>query len=129
MNFKYFLILALFSILAIDSIGCEKLVWSDEFDYEGRPDLQKWGYDIGGNGWGNNELQYYTNSTNNAFVKDGYLTIKAIKESFQGSSYTSARLVTKNTGDWKYGKFEIRAKLPKGRGTWHAIWMLPTDWK
>lgn len=129
MNFKYFLILALFSILAIDSIGCEKLVWSDEFDYEGRPDLQKWGYDIGGNGWGNNELQYYTNSTNNAFVEDGYLTIKAIKESFQGSSYTSARLVTKNKGDWKYGKFEIRAKLPKGRGTWPAIWMLPTDWK
>jgi len=114
---------------AIPAIACEQLVWRDEFDYEGAPNASKWGYDIGGSGWGNNELQYYTNSLRNAFVKDGFLTIKAIKESQGGRDYTSARLITKNKGDWKYGRFEIRAKLPSGRGTWPAIWMLPTDWK
>lgn len=103
-------------------------VWSDEFDYTGAPDPAKWGYDIGGSGWGNNELQYYTASTNNAHVANGKLTITAIKESIGGMNYSSARIVTKNKGDWLYGRFEIRAKLPSGRGTWPAIWMLPTDW-
>jgi beta-glucanase (GH16 family) len=108
--------------------GFEKTpTWSDEFDYQGLPDEKKWGYDVGGNGWGNNERQYYSDKrTQNARVENGKLTIEAIKERFQGSEYTSARLVTKNKGDWKYGRFEIRAKLPKGTGTWPAIWMLPT---
>lgn len=105
------------------------MVWNDEFNENGKPDNTKWGYDIGGHGWGNGELQYYTNSIKNAFVEDGFLYIKAIKESVQGSGYSSARLVTKNKGDWKYGRVEVRAKLPTGRGTWPAIWMLPTDWK
>ena len=106
-----------------------KLVWSDEFEYSGLPDDTKWSYDVGGHGWGNNELQYYTEArTENVRVENGVLTIEARKENFEGSGYTSTRLVSRNKGDWKYGRFEIRAKLPRGRGTWPAIWMLPTDW-
>ena len=100
--------------------------WTDEFATDGAPDANKWGYDIGGNGWGNNELQYYTNGLN-ANVAAGILKITAKKESFSGRNYTSARMVTKNKADWLYGRFEIKAKLPKGRGTWPAIWMLPTE--
>jgi len=108
------------------------LVWSDEFDYTGLPDANKWNYDTEGNssGWGNNELQYYTNARiENSEVKDGYLRITAIKEEYAGSHYTSARLITKGKGDWLYGRMEIKAKLPDGRGMWPAIWMLPTDWQ
>ncbi len=114
-----------------------QLVWADEFDQDGLPNLNNWSYDIGtacnqpaGCGWGNNELQYYTqNRPENAKVRDGKLIITAIKESYkEDRSYTSARLVSKNKGDWKYGKIEIRAKLPAGKGTWPAIWMLSTDW-
>lgn len=105
-----------------------QLVWSDEFDYEGLPDQEKWGYDVGGHGWGNNELQFYTEGKN-VQVGDGYLTITARKEKYNHLNYTSTRLITKNKGDWLYGKIEVRAKLPSGRGTWPAIWMLPTDWK
>ncbi|WP_276499302.1 glycoside hydrolase family 16 protein [Pontibacter litorisediminis] len=103
-------------------------VWADEFDYTGKPDAGKWGYDTGGHGWGNNELQYYTENLSNATVAGGTLTITARKEQRDGKDYTSARLVTKNKGDFLYGRFEVRAKLPTGRGTWPAIWMLPTDW-
>ncbi len=104
------------------------LVWSDEFDYEGLPDETKWGYDVGGSGWGNNELQYYTEGEN-AYVKDGFLTITARKEDYNAMAYTSTRLISKNKGDWLYGRIEVNAKLPSGKGTWPAIWMLPTDWK
>jgi len=103
-------------------------IWSDEFDYEGKPDPSKWGYDIGGHGWGNNELQYYTDRIDNASVSGGILTITAKKENMEGKEYTSARLISKNKGDWLYGRVEVKAKLPSGRGTWPAIWMLPTDW-
>lgn len=102
--------------------------WSDEFNYSGAPDPSKWGYDIGGSGWGNNELEYYTNSTNNANVSNGKLIITARKENMEGRNYTSARLITKNKGDFLYGRVEVKAKLPAGKGTWPAIWMLPTDW-
>lgn len=117
----------------IDNLNYE-LVWSDEFDTDGRPDPDKWGYDFGGGGWGNNELQYYTissedNENPNAFVEDGHLVIEAREEKKGARDYTSARVISKNKGDWLYGKFEIRAKLPEGRGTWPAIWMLPTDWE
>lgn len=108
-----------------------KLVWSDEFDYNGLPDANKWSYDVDGNasGWGNNEAQYYTKERiQNAEVKGGYLSITAIKEDYQGKKYTSARLITKSKGDWLYGRLEIKAKLPEGRGMWPAIWMLSTDW-
>jgi len=103
-------------------------VWADEFDYTGTPDPKKWGYDTGGHGWGNNELQYYTDKASNASVANGVLTITARKENEGGMEYTSARLVTKNKGDFLYGRIEVRAKLPTGKGTWPAIWMLPTDW-
>lgn len=103
-----------------------ELVWADEFEYEGYPDPEKWSYDLGGHGWGNNELQYYTDE--NAYVSDGFLTITAKKESINKLEYTSSRLITKNKGDWLYGRIEVKAKLPEGRGTWPAIWMLPTDW-
>lgn len=106
-----------------------QLMWSDEFNYNGLPDDSKWSYDVGGSGWGNNEAQYYTNARlQNSEVKDGYLHITAIKEDFEGKKYTSARLVTRTKGDWLYGRFVVRAKLPKGTGMWPAIWMLPTDW-
>ncbi|PWJ36160.1 family 16 glycosylhydrolase [Sediminitomix flava] len=109
---------------------CVSLVWSDEFNYSGLPDQSKWGYDVGGNGWGNGEAQFYTeNRLENARVENGKLIIEARKESMGGSDYTSARLVTRDKGDWLYGRFEIKAKLPTGRGTWPAIWMLPTDWE
>jgi beta-glucanase (GH16 family) len=104
-----------------------KPVWQDEFSNNGLPDATKWSYDVGGSGWGNNELQYYTNATlKNARIENGKLIIEAHKEELNNKNYTSARLVTKNKGDWTYGKFVIRAKLPQGRGTWPAIWMLAT---
>ena len=81
---------------------------------------------VTGGGWGNNELQYYTDVPDNVRIKNGKLIIEARKESFRGSDYTSARIKTKNS--WKYGRFEIRAKLPQGRGTWNAFWAIPTDW-
>lgn len=102
-------------------------VWQDEFDNNGLPDSTKWGYDLGGSGWGNNELEYYTKSLKNAHVDNGILSIEALKEAVGGRNYTSARLVTKQKGDWLYGRFEIRAKLPQGVGTWPAIWMLATN--
>jgi beta-glucanase (GH16 family) len=111
--------------------GNYELVWSDEFNYSGLPDSKKWSYDTDGNasGWGNNEAQYYTNGQlKNSEVKDGFLYINAIKENIEGKKYTSARLVTRSKGDWLYGKVEVRAKLPDGKGLWPAIWMLPTDW-
>lgn len=105
------------------------MVWNDEFNYTGLPASDKWGYDVGGGGWGNNELQYYTNArSENARVENGNLIIEARKEQYEGMEYTSARLVTRQKGDWLYGRFEAYAKLPSGRGTWPAIWMLPTNW-
>ncbi len=101
-------------------------VWEDNFNTNAVPDPSKWGYDVGGSGWGNNELQYYTN-IGNAIMNNGNLIIEAKKENNSGREYTSARLVTKGKADFLYGKFEVRAKVPKGRGTWPAIWMLSTD--
>ncbi len=106
-----------------------QLVWQDEFDYTGLPDSTKWQFDTEGNaaGWGNNEAQYYTEAdSSNAWVENGILKITAKKESFEGKDYTSARLMT--AADWQYGRIETRAKLPDGRGTWSAIWMMPGGW-
>ncbi|TDE16454.1 glycoside hydrolase family 16 protein [Dyadobacter psychrotolerans] len=102
-------------------------VWQDEFDYSGKPDPQKWNYATGDNGWGNNELQNYTDRIENARVENGNLVITSIKEKSGRLNYSSARLVSKGKGDFLYGKFEIKAKLPQGRGTWPAVWMLGTE--
>lgn len=108
-------------------------VWAEEFDYTGAPDPNSWTYDTGDHGWGNNELQNYTTDAKNVQVKDGMLTITAIKESSGSKAYSSTRLVSRGKKDFTYGRLEVKAKLPSGRGTWPAIWMLPTaraygDW-
>jgi beta-glucanase (GH16 family) len=105
-----------------------KLQWQDEFNYADVPDSNKWSYDVGGDGWWNKELQYYTNKRKeNARVENGQLIIEARKEDFEENKYTSARLVTKGKADFKYGKIELRAKLPKGRGIWPAFWLLSSQ--
>ena len=103
------------------------LVWNDEFDGTAI-DLSKWSREVNGDGGGNNELQYYTNLAENSFVENGTLVIQAFKKNYLGKEYTSARMRTLNKGDWTYGRFDIRAKLPYGQGLWPAIWMLPSDW-
>ena len=106
----------------------ENPIWADEFNQSGLPDDQIWSYDVGGSGWGNNELQYYTKADlDNAHVENGVLTIEAKKESYEGKNYTSARLVTKGKKDFLYGRIEVRAKLPAGRGNWPAIWTLASQ--
>lgn len=111
-----------------------QMVWNDEFEVEGLVDTSKWSFKIGDGcpelcGWGNNELQYYTDSSKNARIEKGHLIIEAHQEPKGNSAYSSARMVTAKKGDWKYGRIEARASLPSGIGTWPAIWMLPTDWK
>jgi len=105
------------------------LVWSDEFNQPNgsAPDATKWGYDLGGGGWGNNELQYYTDRTNNARIEDGKLVIEAVKENFSGKNYTSARLLTKGKHAFTYGRMEARIQIPRGQGIWPAFWMLGTN--
>lgn len=109
----------------------ETIVLQEEFDVDGAPNSAVWGYDIGrgGNndGWGNNELQYYTDRPENVVVEDGMLKITARKESFEGAGYTSARLLTKGLFEQQYGRFEARIKLPFGKGMWPAFWMLGSN--
>jgi len=97
--------------------------WADDFSYTGTPDPTKWTYDLGGGGWGNSELEFYTDSLGNVSVANNTLTITAKKQSLGGENYTSSRIISK--GSLTYGRIEIMAKLPAGRGTWPAIWMLP----
>lgn len=136
---KNILLIAVLSVLLFPSCKLKKeskvrnnytLVWADEFNYSGLPDDTKWGYEVGGHGWGNNELQYYTGAdTSNAIVKNGRLFITVKKENKEGKGFTSARLVTKGKAEWTYGKIEINAKLPPGRGLWPAAWMLGSNYK
>ena len=107
------------------------LIWSDEFNAPNgsAPDPTKWTYDIGGGGWGNNELETYTGRAQNARLQDGMLIIQALKETFAGPdgitrSYTSARLKTQGLFQQAYGRFEARIKIPYGQGLWPAFWML-----
>lgn len=108
---------------AVASPAGWRLVWSDEFDQPdgSAPDPAKWGYDTGGNGWGNKELEYYTARTNNARIEDGKLVIEARQENFEGKKFTSARLLTKDKWSWTYGRFEARIKIPRGQGVWPAL--------
>jgi len=114
----------IFKSITISVTVVLSVVWSDEFDTPGLPDATKWGYDLGAGGWGNNEVQYYTNRIDNASVSGGTLKITLKKETYLGSQYTSARLLTRGKYSFKYGRIEARAKLPAGGGTWPAIWML-----
>jgi beta-glucanase (GH16 family) len=103
-----------------------KLVWSDEFDYNGLPNSKKWDYEVGK--IRNNEAQYYTKARKeNARVEDGKLIIEGRKEEYKGSHYTAASLITLGKFSFQYGRVEVRAKLPKARGTWPAIWMMGED--
>ena len=122
-----------FVVLAADPTVWS-LVWSDEFNGPAGSaiDQTKWAAEVGGGGWGNNELEYYTARTDNAYQSDGSLVIKAIKETYTGSDnvtrdYTSARLITKNKFTATYGRFEARIKLPYGQGIWPAFWLLGSN--
>ena len=145
MTLKHFAITTAIFSLAVaacnspeDIAGCDlstddyELVWSDEFEGE-TIDESKWSFDIGDGcdrgicGWGNRELQYYTDDPDNAYVSNGNLIIRALKKPTMDYAYSSARMVTKNKGDWKFGRIDARARLPIGQGLWPAIWMLPTD--
>ena len=96
-------------------------LWHDEFDFV---DTTQWSFETGASGWGNNEWQYYTNRSENAFVQDGVLHIRANKEDYEGAQYTSARMTTKGKFSFTYGTIEARIALPTGNGIWPAFWML-----
>jgi len=110
--------------------NADEPIWSDEFDGKSL-DYSKWECEVNAFGGGNQELQLYTDRPKNIRVESGKLIIEAHKDKpeITGTSreYSSARIRTKQRGDWKYGRFDIRAKLPRGQGIWPAIWMLPTD--
>jgi len=129
----------MFSGLLLLNLGCavddtqtvanfNQLTLQDEFDTDGAPNNSIWGYDIGngpnGDGWGNQELQYYTDRPENVTINNGVLVITAKEESFEGSGYTSARLITKGKFQQTYGRFEARIRVPYGQGMWPAFWML-----
>ncbi len=132
---KYILITAL--ILGIAGLTYRMIpekepvsVWSDEFD-GAFPNKEKWTIYVGNGcpdicGFGNNELQYYSDRKQNVRIENGILILEAQKDTIGTQGYTSAKLISKGKGDWKYGRIEVKAKLPQGRGTWPAIWMLPT---
>ncbi len=119
-----------------------KLVFQEEFDKDGPVDKTKWTIDIGrgNNGWGNGESQYYTDNAKNLYIKDGKLHIVALNEKAPdhekehvsgavfGRDYTSAKITTKGIKSWTYGRFDIKARVPKGFGTWPAIWLMPDSY-
>lgn len=129
---KSFLLASFFVVSSCDTDETQtvaeftQLVMADEFSADGAPDSTKWNYEIGtgDNGWGNNELQYYTDRSENITVQNGILIITAKEEDFNGSSYTSARITTNGLFEQKYGRFEARMRLPSGQGIWPAFWLL-----
>lgn len=136
LNFLSPVLLVLFTVLSSCTTSEKQtvarfteLVMADEFNTNGVPNPAIWGYDIGTgiDGWGNNELQYYTNRTENIKVRNGVLLITALKEDFNGSNYTSAKLTTKGLFEQAYGRFEARIKVPEGTGLWPAFWLLGAD--
>ena len=142
MNFKnkfLYIIPSMMALVALLSVvGCDadetqvvttfdNLILADEFNNEGAPDPGIWTYDIGrgpnADGWGNNELQYYTDRSENARVDNGVLLITAREEAFEGAGYTSARLISQGLFEQRYGRFEARIRLPAGKGLWPAFWL------
>jgi beta-glucanase (GH16 family) len=130
---KYALIICFMSIVSgcsVDEkqkvVNYTNLVMQDEFSTDGPLNSAFWGYNIGtgSNGWGNNELEYYTDRPENVKIENGMLKITAIKESYKGAAYTSARILTKGKFAQKYGRFEARIKMPYGKGLWPAFWLL-----
>ncbi|MCP4142223.1 MAG: family 16 glycosylhydrolase [Chloroflexi bacterium] len=109
-----------------DEIERWELVWSDEFNGV-TIKFANWTYDTGAGGWGNNELQNYTDREENARIEDGMLVIEAREEEYKASDYTSARIKTQELQSWTYGRVEARMKLPAGKGVWSAFWMLGED--
>ena len=126
MTTRYFSLLFFTLIMIMPRIQAQTytLVWSDEFDSTS-VNTNEWEYEVNGNGGGNNELQYYTANPTNSFLSAGVFKIMALKQSYLGKLYTSARLHTKKS--WKYGRFEARMKLPFGKGIWPAFWMLGSN--
>jgi beta-glucanase (GH16 family) len=122
MNRKVIFLLAVVLVLCVNAHAQWKLVWSDEFDKSGSVDTSNWIFETGPN-WYNGELQYYTNRNENARIENGNLVIEAKNEDYLGKKYTSARM--HSFLGWKYGRFEIRAKLADGSALWPAIWMYP----
>ena len=133
-------IFSLFMLIAFAFISCNddetqqvatltNPVLLEEFDTEGAPNSSVWTFDLGrgDNGWGNQELQYYTDRTENIKVENGYLLINAIQEPFEGANYTSARIKSENLFEQQYGRFEARMRLPYGQGIWPAFWLLGND--
>jgi beta-glucanase (GH16 family) len=132
----------LFGIAAFIASGCatnnepevvtefSELIWQDEFDTDGALDPDRWTFDLGTGeeiglpGWGNNELQYYTDRPENVRIEDGMLHITARQETIQNSSYTSARILTRGIFETTFGRFEARIQLPFGQGIWPAFWLL-----
>ncbi len=118
-------ILAMIFIFSVASLMAQNypLVWSDEFD---GPEINSanWTHEIGGGGWGNNELEYYTDRAVNSYIDNGVLVVKALSENYGGRNYTSARMITRGKKFWRYGKIEARMRLPYGQGIWPAFWML-----
>ena len=135
--FTGILLAIVFSISGCDSDDTQEvatlnnIVFQDEFDVDGAPNPETWNFDIGtgpnGDGWGNQELQYYTDRSENVQVQNGFLLITARQEDFNGSGFTSARLTTKVNEEWTFGRFEARMRLPFGQGMWPAFWMLGAD--
>lgn len=131
--------IALVSAILIDVTGCAaakkteidipegwKLSWNDEFDKK-EIDSSIWTYDLGGDGWGNGEAEFYTDRSENARIEKGMLVIEARQEKYENSYYTSARLKTKSLKEVEYGRIEARIKVPEGLGFWPAFWMLGSD--
>jgi beta-glucanase (GH16 family) len=119
--------LVVLALYVASASACEasgmRLIWADEFDYQGLPDPQKWTYEVGR--IRNHEQQYYTwGREENARVRDGVLTITAVEDDFEGEGITSASITTRETFSFTYGRVAVRAKVPQGRGVWPAAWML-----
>ena len=131
---KSFILLLFLIALSVSQLSAQdwNLVWSDEFDGSSL-NSANWQYDVGTgseiglNGWGNNELQYYRDGSNNLTVENGVLSLIAKEESLGGQNYTSARIKTAGLQAWEQGKIEARIKLPVGQGIWPAFWMLRDD--